>query len=143
MKKIKLTKGFYATVDDEDFEWLSQWSWCFTNGYALRATNRGERFYMHRVINKTPKGLETDHINRDRLDNRRSNLRTVTRIQNSRNHGAHKHNSTGIRGVVWRKNERMYCAQIGVNKKKISLGYFHDINLAIEARRKAEIYYGF
>lgn len=141
MKKIKLTQNKYALVDDRDFEWLSQWSWCYSHGYALRATNAGDRIYMHRAINDTPKGFETDHINRDKLDNQRMNLRTVSRAQNSMNHPAHKNNITGIKGVNWSKNAKKYYARIVINRKKIHLGYFDDIETATKARKEAEKIY--
>lgn len=138
MKKIKLTQGKITVVDDEDFEWLSQYRWCYSHGYALRATNAGARIYMHREVNKTPEGSETDHINRNKLDNRKVNLRSVTRSQNTVNHTAHKHNITGIKGVVWDRKLRKYRAQIGVDKKRVSLGYFDDIAEALKVRKEAE-----
>src|ERR1035437_132783 len=73
-------KGKFAIVDNEDYEFLNQFNWYMTdNGYAVyrhlaNGTKRTVR--MHRLINKTPKGLVTDHINQDKLDNRKSNLRT-------------------------------------------------------------------
>ena len=141
MKKIPLTKGQFAIVDDEDYEWLNERSWCYSHGYALRGTNSGKRIYMHREINNTPEGLETDHINRDKLDNRRSNLRTANRSMNSANHSAHRHNITGIKGVVLDKRTRLYRAQIGVDGKRIHLGYFKDVEQAKQARGKAEKIY--
>jgi len=71
MKRIKLTQEKVALVDDADFEFLNQWKWFYhQTGYA-KSCHR----YMHRLINKTPKGFHTDHINRNKLDNRKSNLR--------------------------------------------------------------------
>jgi hypothetical protein len=75
MKKIPLTQGKFAIVDDEDFEYLNRWKWYFAPvGYATRGDGhgRGNRtvVYMHRVVNKTTGGLVTDHINRNKLDNR-------------------------------------------------------------------------
>ena len=107
MKKIKLTKGKYALVDDADFSRLNQWKWCYNeNGYATRGTHKrinGERisinYSMHRLINKTPDNLFTDHINRNKLDNRKSNLRTITHQQNCFNLSPGKRNKSGCRGV--------------------------------------------
>src|SRR3990167_10859282 len=80
MKRIKLTQGKFAIVDNEDFEWLNQWKWHYNNsdGYAYRTKvfrringkQPKEHISIHRLINKTPKGMETDHINHNRLDNR-------------------------------------------------------------------------
>ncbi len=62
MKYIKLTQGKKVMVDDSDFEWLNQWKWQLSdNGYAIRRYKT--TFRMHRLINNTPSGLFTDHIN--------------------------------------------------------------------------------
>lgn len=92
VKQIKLTKGQVTLVDDEDFEELNKWSWKLsTNGYAIRCPSNGKTengrykyttIRMHRVIMRTPNGLETDHINGNRLDNRKCNLRNITRADN-------------------------------------------------------------
>ena len=92
MKQIPLTQGKFALIDDEDFEALNKWSWKLsTNGYAIRCpsngkTEKGRYKYttvrMHRVIMKPPHGFVIDHINANRLDNRRSNLRIVTQQEN-------------------------------------------------------------
>lgn len=91
-KQILLTQDKFAIVDDEDFEYLNQWKWKLsTNGYAIRCPSNGKTedgrykyttIRMHRVIMKPSFGFETDHINFDRLDNRRSNLRNVTKDEN-------------------------------------------------------------
>ena len=143
MKKIKLTKGKFALVDDSDFEWINQWHWYLSDkGYAIREF-KGKPINMHRLINNTPKGLETDHINRNRIDNRRENLRTVTKSQNAtflRSIG--KNNTSGRIGVYWRKERKKWRVQISINKKYIYLGHFNDIKEAMTVRKNAErIYY--
>lgn len=90
MKKIPLTKGKFAIVDDEDFEHLNQFKWYASksvsgNFYAVRgAVVDGKLcgFLLHRAILSPPTGFEIDHKNRDGLDNRKSNLRIATRQQN-------------------------------------------------------------
>ncbi len=86
---IWLTQGKYAIVDNCDYDWIMQWKWHFNGGYAVRneVKNRQplKRFIMHREINNTPSGMLTDHINRVKLDNRRENLRSVTKAQNQMN----------------------------------------------------------
>src|SRR3990167_395314 len=84
MRKIKLTKNKVALVDDKNYQWLSEFKWSFDGRYAVRATYRKNvytKIYMHRLILKVPVGCEVDHINRNKLDNRSSNLRMVTRIK--------------------------------------------------------------
>jgi len=141
MKQIKLTQGKFAIVDDSDFEWLNQWKWCFHIGYVVR--NKREKgkckmIYMHRLINNTSSGFETDHINRNKLDNRRSNLRTVTSSQNNMNTGMWKHNTSKHKGVFWDKSRNKWMAGIGLNYKFINVGRFNDIGDAIKAREQAE-----
>lgn len=87
---IHLSKGCVALVDEEDYDNLMQWNWyCCTTGYAKHRSweKDGERLYMvmHRVIMKAKKGQEVDHINGNRQDNRRANLRIATRKQNASN----------------------------------------------------------
>jgi len=87
-KKLWLSgkyKDKYAIVDDEDYETLSVYKWQYTsNGYAKRKYGKTS-LLMHRVIAKTPKGLVTDHLNHNKLDNRKSNLRVCTQMDNMQN----------------------------------------------------------
>jgi hypothetical protein len=90
MKQIPLTQGKFALVDDEDYDWLMQWKWYYALGYARRneQVNGGRRvILMHREIlgGVLLPGLVGDHVNRDGLDNRRSNLRVATYRQNCSN----------------------------------------------------------
>lgn len=146
MKTIKLTKGFEAVVDDDLFEYLNGFKWHYDNQYAARkqwipSEKRFEMIYMHRLVNKTPKHKETDHINRNKLDNRKENLRTVTRSGNSLNHGLRSDNTSGHKGVSFSKKDKSYRVRIVINNKEIGLGYYKDIAKAIEARKKGEELY--
>lgn len=83
-------EGVYAMVDPEDYEKVSAFGKWYRNdsGYAIKKTRiKGKNFSvrMHALINDTPKGLHTDHINGDKLDNRKKNLRTVSAEMNSWN----------------------------------------------------------
>lgn len=128
MKKIPLTQGFEAIVDDEDYESLSRFKW-----YALKfrkyiyATRnpRSGRIYMHRVIMGEPSLLEVDHINGDGLNNLRSNLRYATRSENQRNRGVPENNTTGYKGVHRLKNR--WVARIYVNGQRLHLGNFQNL----------------
>ena len=82
-----------------------------------------------------------DHINRDRLDNRKNNLRIATHQQNTINRSVQSNNISNIPGVSWRKDRNKWRAYIAVNKKQISLGMFKTKEEAIKARKEGEIKY--
>jgi hypothetical protein len=117
MKKIKLNKDYYALVDDEDYELICNIKWHLkSTGYAVnRNRNRTPaNIYMHRLVNNTPEGLYTDHINRNRLDNRKSNLMTVTWSQNRNNISIHKDNKNSTRNIDYCRNRwRVRINQFG------------------------------
>lgn len=139
--KIQLSKGQFTIIDNEDFDWLNQWKWHLSaKGYAVRKPGKSAIF-MHRLINKTPSGFQTDHINRNKLDNRKTNLRTVTNQQNHFNMPLQKSNKTGNAGVCWDKQRKKWLAQIMFNNKSFHLGRFTNIKEAILARKKAERIY--
>ena len=138
--KIKLTNGMFVLVDVEDFEFLNQWKWDFDGRYARRR-EKGVKIYMHRVINNTPPGKHTDHINRDKLDNRRSNLRAIYPKWNTRNTGIRDTNRSGHTGIWFWKERNKWEAYISADYKKIHLGLFKDMDDAIEARKQAERIY--
>lgn len=84
-----------------------------------------------------------DHINGNPADNRLSNLRNVTTLENSRNAKIPKNNTSGVVGVSWNKASRKWCARIGVQMREIVLGYYASKDEAIAARRAAEKEHGF
>ena len=80
-----------------------------------------------------------DHIDRNEMNNRRSNLRPCTRQENIRNKSIQSNNTSGIIGISWREDRNKYRAYITVEKRKqIFLGYFHNKEDAIKARLEAE-----
>ena len=137
MKEIILSRGEFALVDDEDYEWLNQWKWYKNNdGYATRCAWIGHgyiRYYMHRVIMNTPKGMFTDHINQNRLDNRRSNLRVCNLVQNLANRPKNITNHSGAKGVSWHKCRKKWDAQIKYCGKYIHIGSFDSLEEASKA----------
>jgi transposase len=98
VKLIPLTEGFYAYVDAADFEQLNQYRWYTFNGYAARSEN-GKRIYMHRHIMDPPQGMVVDHINHNRYDNTRANLRNVTQGENIHNMRKHVGGISVYKGV--------------------------------------------
>ena len=148
IKPIPLTDGSFAIVDAADYAWLVQWSWWkHSDGYAYRHTYTpnpsGRSRYsgsvmMHALIMGTPDGMDTDHKNRNKLDNRRANLRIVDRTQNNFNSGVHVNNTSGHRGVSWNRRTNSWRAYIGGSKSRVELGHFKDLDDAIAARVAAE-----
>lgn len=139
-KSIPLTLGKFAIVDDGDFDWLSQWKWMCVRGYAVRSTGpRKNRkvVFMHRLVANTPANMETDHINGNKLDNQRRNLRVCTRSQNMSNVGAYRNGTSGHKGISWHSERRKWQAYITVNYHRIYLGIFSEISEAIAARDDA------
>lgn len=129
MKQIPLTQGKTALVDDEDYDFLMQWKWTFSNGYAYRLktiNGKGKKFWLHRMVNKTPDGLFTDHINGNRLDCRKGNLRDCTYSQNNKNAATRKDNKSGFRGVYWEKGMKAWRCVIQSNGKRETLGFYEN-----------------
>lgn len=139
MKSILLTKNYEAKVDDEDFVWLSKYRWHYDRGYAARTIHDKGIEYMHRMINKTPKGLSTDHVNGDRLDNRKNNLRSCTQTLNNANSKLRRSNTSGYKGVVWHKKDTKWQAQLTKHNKLHYLGQFTDKIEAAKAYNRAAI----
>lgn len=146
MKRIKLTQGKYALVDDADFEYLNKFKWCINNsGYAVRRVGgrKAKLTIMHRVLMGAQEGQEVDHANRDKLDNRMSNLRFVTRAQNIANTPLSKRNTSGFKGVHWNKAKGKWQIRIGFEGKVVSLGYHNNkVEAAKRYNEKALELYG-
>lgn len=110
MAFIYMSNGEPVEIDDEDFAWLSQYKWRpDKDGYA-RTTWRqdGTRYdrRMHRMILDASRGQIVDHIDGNRLNNRKNNLRFVSSRQNSQNMKRPRTNTTGYKGVVKRRENR-------------------------------------
>lgn len=124
-KTIELSRGMVALVDAADFDWLSQWSWCAVPAsdggtfYAQRSGNRR----MHNAIMLPQRGQLVDHINRNGLDNRRSNLRLCSFRQNMANR-SFKPGVSGYRGV-YRYRDR-WSANISFNGRSKVIATFDN-----------------
>lgn len=138
--EIYTIKGEVILVDNDDFDMVSKYCWYVsTKGYAYSRKNK-KHVSMHRLL-MTPEKLQVDHINRNKLDNRKSNLRLVTNQQNQYNTRLPRNNTSGFKGVYYNKDCDKWSAQITVNKKTINLGLFENKELAIQARLLAEKQY--
>ena len=118
-----------------------------SSGY-LYVQVRGRLYPVHRVVMLMcygfyGEGLEVDHINHVRNDNRLVNLRFVTRSENMRNRSVSSNSTTGVTGVSFWKARKKYIAQIGVNRKLIYLGMFETLEEAAVARAEANLKFNF
>jgi hypothetical protein len=133
-RTIPLTRGAFALVDDADYGWLIQWKWRLnSHGYAIRsiyADGRSIYFNMHRVILDAQPGQFVDHIDHNRLNNTRANLRFVTRQENMRYRRRHANNSTGFKGVSFMHSK--WHVRIGLDNALVHLGFFDDLLTAAQ-----------
>lgn len=131
---IVLSNGAVSLVDADDAHRVVGWTWRQSKGYAVRGTKAAGKFRtlrLHREIMSAelataPAGTEVDHINGNKLDNRRANLRLATHAENARNRGAPRSNTSGFKGVSWNRRDNRWQAHIRTDGKLRSLGYFNS-----------------
>jgi hypothetical protein len=132
MKTIKLTQGLEAMVDDEDYEELSKYKWyssisdgrCYAMRNITKKQGKQDHLLMHKEIAKTPKGMYTDHIDGNTLNNIKSNLRIVTNRQNGQNR--HENKSSKYVGVYWNAKAKKWESKIRTGGKRKYLGCFEN-----------------
>ena len=134
MKEIKLSRGKFALVDDEDFEQLNKFKWFANktnNNYYAARKSKGRQIYMHREIINSNKLI--DHIDGDTLNNCRANLRECTIAENIRNQKIRSTNTSGFKGVSFYKNRNKYAARIMYNYNARFIGLFFTAEGAARA----------
>jgi hypothetical protein len=153
MKEIILNHGEKAMVDDEDYEYLSQWNWyClinYKNKYAVRTDFKNGEYKksirMHRVIMNTPRKLTVDHIDGNGLNNQKANLRNCTVTENIYNRRKHKNGTSSFKGVsiasILQKGRlyKYYLAQIRKDGVGHNLVYYKNEKDAAMAYNEAAI----
>lgn len=129
MKRIKLSQGKFALVDDAYFDWVNQYKWCLQKkgryaGRALRVADKKTIQLLHRFLLflGPGDGIRVDHINGNGLDNRMRNLRVCSNSQNLCNRGAQLNNKTGYKGVD--QTGKRFSARIKHLGHKRHLGTF-------------------
>lgn len=129
-------------VDDEDYEFLNQYYWHADINNCVASSRGGRnRILIHRLIMNAPSNLEVDHIDGNRLNNQKNNLRLATSSQNKCNRGARKDNKSGYKGVSWHSQNSKWTARIKAGNVYKYLCLFNDIQDAVKAYNKAAIEY--
>ena len=139
MKTIPLSRGEFSLIDDEDFERVTKFKWSLlkngTSGYAVRSTVVGYRspdkpkgdsknqihkmsYLSHFILNLDGKFI-VDHIDGNKLNNQKHNLRIVTKSQNAMNSKVRSDNKSGVRGVNWDKIHNKWRARVKVDGKEV------------------------
>jgi hypothetical protein len=122
--------GVFAIIDADDYDLVKDYSWHICSGYATtrkQKNNKKQVILMHKLICRVPKNKVVDHINRNKLDNRRCNLRAATTMENAQN------KDNPYRGISYNKIYNRYIAQPRFNYRKIHLGSFKTKEEALEA----------
>lgn len=122
----KKGKGLYAVVDKSDYEKVSRYRWHYSNGYAVSDFDVS----MHRFIMNPPQNLVIDHINHNRLDNRRSNLKICTSFENSQNR---LHAKATYGNVYSNKNVTRWYASNMIDGKRTRSKYYDTFEEAQNA----------
>lgn len=136
-------KGESFYFDLEDYDKIKDYYWYINNqGYVATNISNKEHYLMHRIIMDVIDDLsitvDHKHGKETHNDNRKSNLRIATFVQNGQNKALRKDNKTGVTGVNWHEQAQMWVARIGVNNKRIILGFFKDFEEAVKVRKEAE-----
>lgn len=144
MQEILLTRGKVAIVDDDDFIRLLKYKWhCNNSGYAARRGKKDEKALVllhHEVLGIPQNGLEIDHINRNRLDNRKCNLRFVSRTQNCANRAKTTNKTSSVyKGVYFEKDSACWKSVIEINGRKRTLGRFKSETEAAQTYNMAAL----
>lgn len=134
MVEIVAKNGEAILVDEADMEILRQYKWHIAKVGYVRASINGEKIYMHRLLFGLSKGdkRQVDHINHNRLDNRRENLRLCEAAENRRNQRRRSDNTTGFKGVHIYRGTGRFVAQIAANGRRFCLGTYATPELAHE-----------
>jgi hypothetical protein len=150
-----INDGKEIFLDEEDLDLYNKYKWSplqvsknSKSFYLVRISSKSVKnkrrsltIYFHREIMKAKLGELIDHKDTNTLNNQKENLRICTYSQNQRNSKLRKDNTSGYKGVSWKKKRNKWVAKISINSKQKHLGYFNDPKLAHDAYCKAAIEY--
>lgn len=136
-----------AIIDKEDVIKIKPYKWRLNKGGTERSKCNGvytgnaknsKCISLHRFLMNCPKNMYVDHVNGNRLDNRKNNLRICTNQENSFNRTVQGNNTSGSKGVWFDKSRSKWTAEIKYNNKKIYIGRYEYKDIAIFSRLYAE-----
>ena len=139
-----LSNGEKFLFDLEYYDLIKDYYWHKNNRGYITSNTKGKFIKLYRLILNCFDSRKTiDHINHNKLDNRKCNLRFVNRSQNGMNSKLHKNNTSGVSGVHYNKERQKWIVRIVINGERVVLGEYCDFESAKEKRLEAEnIYYG-
>lgn len=127
-----------ALLDQDDAHLLGSYAWSICSKGYVRRKSHGQQIYLHRLIIGATSGQIVDHVNGDRLDNSKANLRLCSQAENVRNCRLAKNNRSGFKGVVKVRGAH-WVAKIKFNRQDIYLGLFDDPRVAAHAYNRAAV----
>lgn len=142
-----LDDGREFLFDIEDYDLIKGFHWKSDNrGYILcqiKKHGKVKSIYLHRISANPPSGVSIDHINGNKFDNRKCNLREVTQTQNCYNKPLSSKNKSGVTGVFWHSKKNKWLVNISHNNQSVYIGLYEKFEDAVQARYEAEdMYYG-
>lgn len=145
-KNIQLSQGYSTIVDDEDYEWLMQYNWYYSKGYAVCSKYL---YKMHRLLlHVDDPHILVDHVDRNKLNNTKVNLRIADASENNfnvpkQNYRSGRKMTSIYKGVSWSKKMQSWKSSIGYKNKQIFLGYFStELDGAVAYNNKARELFG-
>jgi len=136
--KVTSTNGFTFIIDKDDVPLVKTKKWhVVTNQIGLQTVIASDKTYLHHMLIGNHKGMEVDHIDGNRMNNRRDNLRVCTHQQNQCNQSLQRNNTSGVAGVSYHSARKKFIARIKASQHGIHLGYYLTLLEATQARNEA------